>query len=398
MSQKKLMVVGGGEWQVPIIRKAKEMGLFVISSSLYPDSPGFRYADAPVVADALDLHKQLACANEHRPDGIVTDQSDIGVPTTAYLCQQLGLPGIGVEKAELFTNKCRMREFLLSYGYNTPAFQRCDSPHRAAEFARQHGYPVVLKPDANQASRGVFRVNSEDELLNRYPETIAFSRDSTVLVEQFIAGTELTVEGFKTLRKHYSLAVSCKKHLKHNPMVASTLFYSPTTEGIDYAHLKREHDALVENMELPFGITHAEYIHSAGKFYLIDIAARGGGTKISSDIVPAISGVATNRLLISMALGERIDSLDLPVVKNSFALLAFFNFEAGKVRCVTGLEQVKAIPGVLEIALDLKPGQRIEPPADDRGRHGYFIAIASARKELESLSDRIRGAVRLVYE
>jgi biotin carboxylase len=398
MSQKKLMVIAGGEWQVPLIRKAKEMGLFVICTNLYPDSPGFRYADASAVVDVLDWEKQLACAQEHRPDGIITDQSDIAVPTVAYLCKQLGLPGIGPEKAELFTNKCRMREFLLNNGYDTPSFRLCNSPHQAAEFARQAGYPIVLKPVAGQASRGVFKVCSEEELLQRYEDTLAFSRDPVVLVEQFVTGTELTIEGFKTLRKHYSLAVSRKKPLNHNPMVASELFYSPATKDIDYDHLKRDHDRLVENMELPFGITHTEYIYSAGKFYLVEIAARGGGSKISSDIVPAISGVDTNELLISMALGERIDLLELPVVKNHFAVLAFFNFEAGMVSGIIGVDQIKAMPEVLDIAMSFKPGQRIEAPTDDRGRHGYFIATAGTHARLVSLSERIRGTIRVVYE
>jgi carbamoyl-phosphate synthase large subunit len=374
------------------------MGLFVICTNLYPDSPGFRYADAHVVADVLDLEKQLACAREHQPDGIVTDQSDVALPTVAYLCKELGLPGIGPEKAELFTNKFRMREFLLNNRYDTPSFRLCNSPHDAAEFGRQAGYPCVLKPIANQASRGVFKVNSEEELLGRYQETLAFSRNSVVLVEQFIEGTELTIEGFKTRRKHYSLAVSRKKHLEHNPMVASELLYSPTAEDIDYDYLKREHDRLVENMELPFGITHTEYIYTNSTFYLVEIAARGGGTKISSDIVPAISGVETNELLISMTLGKQIDVLELSVVKNRFAVLAFFNFASGKVTSINGVEEIKALPEVLDIAMNFEPGQRIESPVDDRGRHGYFILTAATRAGLESLSARIRETIRVVYE
>ena len=87
----------------------------------------------------------------------------------------------------------------------------------------------------------MYKVSSEEELLRWYQETLKFSRDSAVLVEQFVCGTELTIEGFKTNRKHYSLAVSRKKRLDHNPMVASELFYSPTAEDIDYEYLKREH-------------------------------------------------------------------------------------------------------------------------------------------------------------
>src|SRR5258705_13805601 len=96
MRQKRLMVIAGGEWQVALIRKAKDMDLFVINSNLYPDSPGFRYSDVGLVADVRDRKKNLEFARQYQPDGIVTDQTDLSVPTVAYLCEELGLPGIGL--------------------------------------------------------------------------------------------------------------------------------------------------------------------------------------------------------------------------------------------------------------------------------------------------------------
>jgi biotin carboxylase len=392
------MVVGGGPWQVPLIRKAKEKGLFVLNTNLYPDSPGFAYSDAHEVADVLDVDRQLAIAREYRPNGIVTDQSDIALATVASLCESLGLPGIGRDKAELFTNKVRMRGFLVQNGFDTPQFANCPSPQSAVEFTRLHGYPVVIKPPANQASRGVFKANSDDALLGRYQEARSFARDGHVLVEQFLEGTELTVEGFKTATKHYSLAVSKKKALPNNPMVASELFYSPSTEGIDYKRLKSQHDRLVEEMGLPFGITHAEYIYSNDRFYLVEVAARGGGTKISSDIVPALSGVQTNELLISLALGEPVASLSAAEVVTPYAVLSFFNFEPGLVKSISGLESVRQMSGVLDIEMNFRVGDRIMAPADDRGRHGYFIALGASRSETESLRDRIHATVQLGYD
>ena len=64
----------------------------VVVSNLYPDSPGFEFADIGVVADVRDRERNLEIAREHHPDAIVTDQSDIAVPTVAYLCECLGLP------------------------------------------------------------------------------------------------------------------------------------------------------------------------------------------------------------------------------------------------------------------------------------------------------------------
>lgn len=381
-----------------LIRKAKAMGLFVINSNLYPDSPGFRYADVGLVSDVRDRKKNLEFARQYQPDGIVTDQTDLSVPTVAYLCEELGLPGIGMTTAELFTNKYQMRQFLKQRGYPTPEYTLCQSPTDAADFAASFGYPIVVKPPANQGGRGVFLVSSDSELPGRYVEARRFSHDDNVLAEQFLPGTELTVEGFKTSDRHYSLAVSTKKRFAHNPMVAAELIYAPAAEDIDFETLKNQHNTMVEEMGLRFGITHAEYIFSQGRFVLVEVAARGGGNNLSSLIVPAISGVNVNELLIRMSLGETVKSIDPCANGSPFVGLGFFNFESGKVRRVCGVERVRMLPGVHEISVSVRPGQRLEPALDDPSRHGYFIATAGSAAELQSLFSWIYEEVRVAYE
>lgn len=391
------MVIAGGQWQVPLIRKAKTMGLFVINSNLFSDSPGFRYADVGLVADVRDKQKNLAFAREYQADGIVTDQTDLPVPTVAYLCEELGLPGIGSTRAELFTNKFLMRQFLRERGFPTPEYQLCQSPADAAKFAAKFGHPIVLKPPANQGSRGVFGVSHDAELPSHYAETLRWSHDGQVLAEQFLPGPELSIEGFKTIDRHYTLAVGRKKGFTHNPMVAAELIYSDTVEDLDFETLKQQHNAMIEEMGLSFGITHAEYIFSQGHFVLVEVAARGGGSNISSHIVPAISGINVHELLIRMSLGETVDSLAPSGNGSRYVGLGFFNFESGIVRDVCGLEAARTLPGVRDISISIQAGQRLVPPSDGPSRHGHFIAAAASAKELESLCRRIYEEVRVAY-
>ena len=108
---KRVMVIAGGTWQVPLIKKVKSLGYEVVNSNLYEDSIGFKYADFTGVMDVRDKEKNLALAKEYKIDAVLTDQSDIAVPTVAYVAEQMGCPGIGHEMAELFTNKFKMREY-----------------------------------------------------------------------------------------------------------------------------------------------------------------------------------------------------------------------------------------------------------------------------------------------
>jgi biotin carboxylase len=397
MQQKRLMVIAGGQWQLPLIRKAKAMGLFVINSNLYPDSPGFDEAHVGLLADARDADTNLEFAREYKPDGVVTDQTDISVPAVAYICEQLGLPGIGPAKAQLFTEKFLMREFLRQRGYPTPEYLLCKSVEDASRFCARVGWPIVLKPPANQGSRGVIKVKSESELTSRYADASRASRNGDVLAEQFVPGDLLTVEGLKTRSRHHSLAISRRETFAHNPMLGSAQVYSPADEDIDFAALRKHHDTLVEDMGLPFGLTHAEYIYSEGKFFLIEVAARGGGSGISSHIVPAVSGIETNELLIRMSLGEDVHVTMPAAHERSFALLGFLNFQPGIVKTVCGLDKVRALPGLAHISLNFAPGQQLAPPVDGPSRHGVFIAVARSLRELQLLRNTVLEEVCVVY-
>ncbi len=391
---KSIMIVAGGEWQVPIIRKAKSMGLFVINSNLYHDSPGFAIADVGLVANVLDRERNLEFARQYRPDAIVTDQSDIAVPTVAYLCSELGLPGIGMEAAELFTNKHAMRRFCRENGFPTPDFRLCQSVEEVTRFAERTGYPFVMKPPANQSSRGVYKIGSRDEIPRCYADALEHSFDGSVLVEEFIDGPEFTVEGFKTHARAYSLAVSLKRHFEHTEMVASSLLYSHANDSYDYGALKKLNADLVERMGLPFGITHAEYKHQNDRFYLVEIAARGGGTKISSHIIPEMSGVDANELLIRCALGEEIGGIE-PAERPLHIILDFFLFPSGPVRAMHGLDWMSHNPAIIDFGMNFTIGDTLLPPADDRARHGYYIAKSPTGDGLRELCADIHRRVRV---
>ena len=390
------MIIAGGDWQVPITRKAKEMGLYVISSNLYSDSPAFAYADATVVSDVLDRETNLEFARKYNVDAVITDQSDIAVPTVAYVCDQLGIPGITLEKAKLFTNKSVMREFCISHNFLSPKFKKCYEVGQAKEFLIQNG-KMIIKPIDSQSSRGVFIIESVEQLEKVFDYSKKFSNaEKIVLAEEYIDGTEFTVDGIQTSNGYKVLAISEKKHYEQNPNVASELYFSHVNKKYDYERLKKTNMELVEAMELPFGLTHAEYKCMNGEFYLIEIAARGGGTKISSHIAPYMSGIDSNEALIRMALGEKIE--DIPYFpKGQHAILKFLQFKAGKVAQIDGLDEIRHMDGVIDISLNFREGEFIQPMHDDRSRQGYYIVASSTEDQLNELKQQIEEKLHITY-
>lgn len=395
----KIMVIAGGDWQCPIVKTAKKMGHYVICTNLYENSPAFKYADASEVANVLDRETNLKIAQKYQPDAILTDQSDIAVPTVAYVSEKLGLRGIGIEKAELFTNKYKMRDFCRQNGYPYPKYKLCYSLEETVDyFQNEIKAKSIIKPVDSQSSRGVHIISSTEDLKENFNDALFYSNsEKAVLLEQYIDGTEFTIDGLKTKNGYCVTAISKKKHYEYNPSIAQELFFAHSDDVFDYAALEKLNTSMVLNMGLPFGLTHAEYKFMDGKFYLIEIAARGGGTRISSDITKIMSGINTNEVLINELLG--IDSdIHMNTDENQCAILGFFDFKPGKIKSIKGLQEAKALNGVVDIGLDLKPGDVIENAKDDRSRCGYYILSAVGENNIRTVEQKMKITIELEYE
>ena len=146
MKKKKLMILGAGICQVPIIRKGQQKGFYVIAVSVRGNYPGLSIADKSYEIDVRDKEKILHVAKQEKISGILTDQTDISVPTVAYVADKMGLPGIGYDCALRFTNKFVMRKCSEKVGLGTTEYHQASSLDEAMEYASRIGFPLILKP------------------------------------------------------------------------------------------------------------------------------------------------------------------------------------------------------------------------------------------------------------
>lgn len=390
----RVLVIPGGEYQLPLIRRARSRGLSVICADRNPECPGAHEAEFffPIALD--DPSALLAMARDVKPAAIVTDQTDAAVAVVAWLNIKLGLRGIGEQCAELFTHKHRMRAFGLSNGFATPRFEVCTTAGSAIRAADRLCYPVVVKPVDGQSSKGVQQVNSAAQMEASLHEALQHSACGRVIVEEFLDGPEFTVEGFMTDTGHRTLAISKKKHYPAAPMVASALEYSPPQHRVEYTALCNQHDRWINKSSMPFGMTHAEYKQVDGVFYMVEVAARGGGTRISSDIVPWISGWDCQGLLLDAALGKPMGTVPAPR-DGRFALLQFFDFPCGQLERIDGLDEVRRLPGVVDVVVKAEIGGILDTPRNDTARPGYFILCTETETHLRELRDQVLDQVKV---
>lgn len=402
-SKGNIIVLAGTTWQIPLVKKIKEEGYSPIVFNLLQDSPAFQYADDYRIVDILDYEICLKNAKEYTPQAIMSDECDIATPTIAYLSSQLGLNSIGMEMAELYTNKYKMRLFGEKHHLATPKFLKCYTVEEAIGFYQKIGKKMIIKPMDSNSSRGVYTINSERDIHKCFDKSLAFSRvERCVILEEYIEGTEFTVDGIKTDKGHVSLAISEKRHYSYNENIACSLYFSYDNSNYDYDELRRVNDLFVELSGLPFGLTHAEYKYSDGKFYLIEIGARGGGNLISAKIVPVLSGVDNYNYLINKTLGQETEE-DITIsdkYKSRCAILQFFDTagKEGVVKEIKGEEFLKSCERIMEYSIYCEVGERVFRAADDSKRIGYYIAYGEDEQELEDTIKKINENFEIVLE
>lgn len=399
--KKKIVVLPGAIWQVPIVKKIKEMGYESIVVNPAVDSPTFKYADKSIQSDIFAKQNYLDIIRNMHVDAVLSEECDIATKLIAELSEELHVPSQSVKIAELYASKIKMREFLRDHNLPYPEFKLCHSLDEALMFYRNLNKLMIIKPIDSSSSHGVFTIHNEDELKAHFDEAQSFSReDKAVICEQYINGTEFTIDGIKTPHGHTCLAISEKKHYAYNENVAYELFFSHDNPNFDYDLLRKTNDQFVNLSGLPFGLTHAEYKFQDGQFYLIEIGARGGGNLISSDIVPCMSGYDNYEALIKMALGETDikEPTIAPNLMNRCAVLEFFDApgKGGVVKAIEGEELLKNNPNVLSYKFNFKVGDTIQQAICDTARIGFYIAYADSREELKQLMQTIKEEVKFI--
>ena len=390
MISKKLLVMPGTLWQTHLIKKIKELGYkaYVIHPS--ENSPCFQYADGYLQEDIFNHEKIIEFCKREHIDAVISDECDIAMPLIAYYCKLLGVNTIDTATASLYTNKYEMREFCKCHGLNTPEYKLCKTIQDVISFLDEIRSPIIIKPLDSNASHGIFKITTADEIKEKFDETMSFSRrEKAILAERYIEEIEFTIDGIKTPSTHYTLAISEKKHYNHNINIAKELYFSHTNPSFDYEKLKKANDKFIELSHLHCGLTHAEYKFENGKFYLIEIAARGGGNMISSVISPYMSGHDTYQYLIDCYTTGAYDT-DFSISNSNsgrVAILKFFDVPSGGgfVKSINGLDVLENTDGIVFYKLNFEIGDTIKDALNDSTRIGFYIACAESEIELRNI-------------
>lgn len=330
-----------------------------------------------------DLPEIAALAEETDPGLVVSDQCDYSRYGQAWLSERLDLPGPDLGPVGITVNKKRLRRFLSGRGIPQPDHAVCRRFGQAREAAGDLGYPVVVKPVDNRGSLGVRKVASEEELHPAWLEAIARSHSREVILEEYIDGTVVTVDGAHTPDGHLELGIASKVQTDGaHPVALDIIYPAAFPEHVREKGLKRAHQvgqALAA--EGATGLTHTEFVYDGEEFYLLESANRGGGVHTSDAILPAHAGFPTNEFLLAEARGQPAPVDDVQRGRN-VVLLKFFELPRGTVEDWSGFDQATASSGVRRGRMIIDRGDDVGSPSDATERCGFLLVEGDGREEV----------------
>lgn len=385
-NQHKIVILGAGEGQLPLIHRAKDAGWHIIVVSPKGDYPGFALADECCYADISDKEALLAIAQTHQAEAIATDQTDVSVPALHYVAETMHLPHIECENIYRFQLKSLMRQVCAEAGLPTIPYAVVTTIEEASQFMnRLAPAAVIIKPVDSQGSRGVQRVNTIAELKEAWIETIRYSKSMRVIIEQFVEGQEIEVD--TVMRDGQILGVLIGDVFNFdlkNTFSGYERKYPTVLPQTLQEYIRDINARTLHALGLRTGWTHGEYIVTKdGEVYLIEVGARGGGNYIGSDIVRTMLGVGTDEMAFRTAIGDN-SFYDRIGLRNAFCAYKCFFLPAGTITKIDIEPRYIKQPFVIAHNLwELEEGKRIRTNTDKTSRY-TVVLTASTQEELDA--------------
>ena len=397
--QKKLLVLAAGILQVPIIKRAREMGIYVIAADGDPNACGLKYADKAIVANITSEEEMLRVAREENIDGVIHPCSEVSMNVMGRINDELHLSGISKEQAIRATNKHLMREAFEAYGAPSPK-SRCFTDVEVAwgAFCTDFTGACILKPSRNSGSRGIAKIEENidgDEFKRLFEIAKGESRDKQVMLEQFIEGPEFSIEIIVWDGQVNVLTVTDKKtteaphfvELGHNQ---PSCFPAETVKKIKAAAV-----AGVKALGVNNCACHAEVKVQDGEPYIMEIGARMGGDFISTVLTPLSTGVDMIAAAVNCALG--IEPCLQAITRPQGVCIRYFCPKPGVLKSISNTEVLND-PRVYEWEIYHKVGDIIPEVTSSLCRSGHVIVTEETPQKAIAYAESLICEVKFVTE
>lgn len=391
MKQKKLMLLGGLRYLLPVIEEAHKLGAYVITADYLPDNIAHKYSDEYCNVSIIDKETVLRAAQELEIDGILSHAVDPGVVSAAYVAEKMGLPfQCSYEAACILQDKSLFRKFLSDNGFNCPHAKGYNNVEEALKDVDYYNWPVIVKPVDSAGSKGVTKVDTPDELSEAISIALASSISKNFIIEDFLekdgfsVGSESFVVNGKLLYNGFYDQYFDNEAV--NPYTPSAEVW-PSIMAIEHQEeIKRELQRLIGLLGITTGLFNVECrVCKNGKSYLMEVSPRAGGNRLS-EMLNYAADVNINEAETRKALGYPVGDIHEPNYNGHYAIKVIYSEQAGIFDGIE-IDETFRREHVIEEEIRINKGHRVDSFAGANAAFGTLFLRFDSREELAKALD-----------
>ncbi len=388
----KVLILGAGIYQEPLIKKAKEEGYYTIVVSVDGDYPGFKYADKVYYVDTTDKEKVLEISKTEKIDAICTTGTDVAIGTIGYVNDNLGLSGIGYNAAILTNDKLLMKDAFEEYGVKTARYRKVITLEDAEKCFEELNTPLMFKATDTSGSRGIIKVDSISELKEAFEYSFSYTKKDYIIVEEFIKGEEFgaqaaVINGNVTFSMvHGDIVYHGKTDVPIGHFVPYKLENSINDE------VCKQIELTVQSLGLDDCAMNFDFILQNNEVYVLEVGARVGATCLAEQVALYYE-VDYYKYILDVSLGNKIEVDFVPKRPNASLL-----FISDKTGVFEKLEVKTDKYNVNEIKIDYSKGDLVNKFEVGPDRIGHIVIESKNRdntlEEIKELQSNYKIIIR----
>ncbi len=388
----RILILGAGVYQVPLIIAARRRGLATLVASFPGAYPGIALADTFVPVDISDQEGILAVARDNGIVAVATAGADAGLPALGRLVDELGLSGPDEAAACRSTNKAKMKDSFQAGGVPSARFGSFKEQSSAREFAEDLGYPVMVKPADSSGSRGVIRVESSGTFAKAWAEARSHCRGDLVIVEQFLVGREYGAQAIV----HGSHVVAT---FIHDDTLTTGFLSTPVghsmPSSLTAAEIRKTELVVakaVTVMGLSDCVANVDLMLTEDGPQVIEIGGRMGATGIA-EMINLYTGWDIYDHVLDLALGQ---VRPLPKSKNRPNAVTLLRSDcSGTVLSLDVPREIRNNSNLVDLQWDVAPGDVCRTFKVGPDRLGQLQVTGKTAVEASQLAEKLRSGIKI---
>ncbi|MCK5041040.1 MAG: ATP-grasp domain-containing protein [Sphingomonadales bacterium] len=397
---KTILIIGAGREQIPAYELAHEKGYVVVGTDMTADAPALKHADHQLIASTRDAAETLAAvkkfAKDHPIDGVMTIANDVPY-TVALVADELGLAGISPKSAKYFMNKIEMKRCFQNANVVTPDFRPIPDLSSFKAALSEMTFPLIIKPSDGRGSRGVLYLDESIDANWAYEHSLASCDNGMLILEQFISGPQLSVEGLFVDGKYYAIAFADRNYSnlqQTRPFIVEDGGQIPSHyEGEMLDEINNVIEKGAQAMGISWGTVKADIVIGDDGPEIIELAGRLSGNYLATHHIPMAYGVDIVGALMDMSLGLAVNPQALVPKHKKYMGVRYFFPEQGTIKAITGVDEVRAKPYCNMLDIFAKVGD-VQTTIDNHGaRAGTIICEGD---DYETAKARVEQAVNKI--